>query len=624
MPGLAREPQTITPDAEAPCACKSGLRYRTCCGLNPAQVELVPADGPFADKISAMSRAYNGGERETARRLALEVLEEAPAQREALAGLYNVLKDAGALDAAATVLERLAFLHFNDAVVRAIAAEFFLRRSDHARSQLHARMLVRLAPQSPTSHMIMGRVFLATQNAKAAEHHFRRAMMLEEEGRVEGAYSRRDAEFNLALALRGQSRMEEARALFSRLSDEQPRNVALFLQWATLEEADRKLDAAVALLDRAEAIAPGNPQITVARAGLHQRSKQHEQALETLDRLRQRVEQAGGEPTPLLQRGQSLDSLGRYDEAFEAFAAFKAAMREGGQVYEAEQAERLVASLRDFFTEGRSRLLPRARRRGDSPQPIFIIGFPRSGTTLVEQTLTSHTNIAAGDELPIINGIVARAQTLLGSPAPYPVALTELWLGDREGLIETMRDFYLNEAARMGAIDPSKQWFTDKMPLNETHLGLITLLFPDSPVIHLVRHPLDVVLSVFSNSLTHGFNCASSLETAARHYALVADLIAHYRSVLPIRYHAVRYEDLVVDQERQVRGLLDFIGEPFDARMLDFTANPRYARTASYAQVTEKLYERSRYRYRNYRKHLEPVIPILQPAIERLGYTIED
>ena len=140
---------------------------------------------------------------------------------------------------------------------------------------------------------------------------------------------------------------------------------------------------------------------------------------------------------------------------------------------------------------------------------------------------------------------------------------------------------------------------------------------------HLVRHPLDVVLSVFSNGLTHGFHCAYALETAATHYALIADLIADYRAALPLHYHALRYEDLVADQETEVGRLFDFIGEAFDPAALSFHENPRYARTASYAQVTEKLYDRSVYRYRNYRKHLEPVIPILMPAIERLGYTVE-
>ncbi len=156
----------------------------------------------------------------------------------------------------------------------------------------------------------------------------------------------------------------------------------------------------------------------------------------------------------------------------------------------------MVAQLKDFFTESRLKLLPQATVRSDTPQPIFVIGFPRSGTTLVEQTLASHPDISAGDELQIIMSLAERMQALLGSPGSYPMALSELWLGDRAGFLDTLRDLYINEAARVGALDPAKPWFTDKMPLNETHLGLISLLFPQSPVIHLLRHPLDVMVSV--------------------------------------------------------------------------------------------------------------------------------
>ena len=161
------------------------------------------------------------------------------------------------------------------------------------------------------------------------------------------------------------------------------------------------------------------------------------------------------------------------------------------------------------------------------------------------------------------------------------------------------------------------------MPLNETHLGLIALMFPRSPMIHVLRHPLDVVLSTFSNHLTHGFYCSYALETAARHFALTMELVEHYRAQMTLRYLPIRYEDIVDDQEEAVRRMLDFIGEPFDERCLGFHENRRYARTASYAQVTEQLYDRSRYRYRHYLKQLEPAIAILEPVIKRLGYPLD-
>jgi len=209
---------------------------------------------------------------------------------------------------------------------------------------------------------------------------------------------------------------------------------------------------------------------------------------------------------------------------------------------------------------------------------------------------------------------------VLSSLLPYPEALADLWMGDEADGLETLRDHYLRRVRGMGIVGPGQAWFTDKMPLNEWHLGLIGMVFPASPIILLVRHPADVVLSVFGNELTHGFHCAYSLEGAARHFALTAELVAHCRATLALRLLPVRYEDLVDDPEATVRRMLDFIGLPFDPACVAPHENARYARTASYAQVTEKVYDRSRLRWLAYREQLAPVLPILAPAIARLGY----
>jgi Sulfotransferase family len=278
--------------------------------------------------------------------------------------------------------------------------------------------------------------------------------------------------------------------------------------------------------------------------------------------------------------------------------------------------------LKNFFVKKRVATLPRAKTRTDGAQPLFVLGFPRSGTTLLEQTLTAHPRIVAADELPFIIEIAELMPRLLESPLGYPEALAELWMADHREELNNLRDHYLRKVAQLGVVPEGAAWFTDKMPLNETHLGLIHLLFPESPLLHVVRHPLDVVLSVYSNLLTHGFYCAYALETAARHYVRVMELVDHYVGEMRLKYLRVRYEDMVDNQEASIRGVLDFIGEEFDPSCLAFHENRRYARTASYAQVTEKLYDRSRYRYRNYLPQLQPIIPILQPAIERLGYTV--
>jgi len=620
MTDLLDSPAPVGDQTDAGCACGSGLRPTQCCLLDLRSPGLSGEEGAYADTLTRLGRLLRLGDRDAAYLEARTILNKSPAQREALGVLFNLLREDGNSGAAGALVSRLTALHPNDPVAAVAATQFFLARGDAARSQYHARMLVRLGPEAPVAHFLMGKVFLSQNNAPAAEHHFRRSLSLAEGIAEDARNETSQIEAYLAHALRKLGRLEEARVLFAGIEQRGALDLELLLNWAGLEEADRNYERANALLDRARALAPQDSRISAMKAIVLRRLKRPEESLAEASSLHADSRQTNA----LLEKGQTYDSMGRYDEAFACFDAFKRQLRERSKAeYRESEAASQVQRLAAFFTPGRSRLLPQASLRENHPQPVFIVGFPRSGTTLIEQTLTSHPQIAAGDELPIIDAISERTQSLLHSPVAYPRSLSELWFGDRASHVEMLRDLYLSEAALHGAIVPGKRWFTDKMPLNEVHLGLIHILFPKSPIVHLVRHPLDVVLSVFSNWLTHGFNCAVSLETAARHYALVADLLEHYKKALPLNFQALRYEDLVADQEAEVRTLFGFIGEAFDPAALSFHENPRYARTASYAQVTEKLYDRSVYRYRNYRRHLEPVIPILMPAIERLGYTVE-
>jgi len=226
------------------------------------------------------------------------------------------------------------------------------------------------------------------------------------------------------------------------------------------------------------------------------------------------------------------------------------------------------------------------------------------------------------DELPFIVEIAELMPRLLDSPLGYPEALAELWMADHREDLDNLRDHYLRKVAQLGVVPDGARRFTDKMPLNETHLGLIGLLFPEPPLLHVVRHPWDVVLSVYSNLLTHGFYCAYALESAALHYARAMELVDHYRKEMSLKFLCIRYEDIVEDQQTSVRRVLDFVGEEFHPACLAFHENRRYARTASYAQVSEGLYDRSRYRYRIYLPQLQRIVPIVRPVIDSLGYTI--
>ena len=490
-------------------------------------------------------------------------------------------------------------------------------RGNVAEAEVNARNAIRIAPESPQAHNLLGMILTETNRPQAGEYHYRRVLELT---------GSRDPILlaNLGWNLKSQGRMEEARALYQESLAAAPHIRQTLIGYVRLEEADRRFDAAAETLDRAQAAYPEDEQLRLARAVLLGRTGARPAAIALIDRMAVEKERQLGS-NELLEKGRLLDRLGRFDDAWAAFADGKRqALERSGQPYMDEAAAREIDRLRRFFTASRLALLPRAGVRADGPQPIFILGFPRSGTTLVEQTLSAHRQIAAGDELPVIHEISQIMARVLGSPLAYPEALAELWMGDQREGLNTLRDLYLQKVRQLGVLRPGATRFTDKMPLNETHMGLIALLFPEAPLLHVLRHPLDIMVSAFSNHFTHGFHCASALETAARHYARVAELVAHYRTEMPLRYLTVRYEDIVARQEASVREMLSFVGEDFDEACLTFHRNSRYARTASYAQVTGPLYDHSVGRWRHYRRQLEPVFPILAPAMERLGYGLDE
>jgi tetratricopeptide (TPR) repeat protein len=598
------------------CACGSGLRMARCCAMDFSFVPPPEASRPVLPVVERAGELHRQGAVAEAERLVLEALELVPSQLDALSLLYRIRKAANEERAADVLLRRIVQLHPNTFWATNDLALALFNKGAILEAEVHARNAVRIAPENAQSHYLMGMIMTEANRPRIGEFHYRRALDLTRA---------RDPILvaNLAWNLKNQGRMAEARTLYEEAVAQAPEVVQTLLGWARLEEADRDLGAADGLLDRAELVSPGNPSVLLARAVVAGRRQRYADALRILDAAAAQNPGGGLGSNELLEKGRLLDRMGRYEEAFAAFEEGKRLCREqSGLAYVADAARQQADRLRGFFTEGRLAILPRAQPRDDTPQPIFILGFPRSGTTLVEQALSAHPKVAAGDELPFVNEITGAMVRVLNSPMTYPEALAELWMGDRREGLDELRDYYLAGVRRLGIFEAGARWFTDKMPLNEMHLGLITLMFPRAPLIHVLRHPLDIVLSVFSNHLTHGFYCSYALETAARHYALVMDLVEHYRGQMLLHYLPVRYEDLVDDLEGGTRRMLDFIGEEFDERCIRFHENRRYARTASYAQVTEPLYDRSRYRHRHYRKLLEPVIPILAPVIERLGYSV--
>jgi hypothetical protein len=349
--------------------------------------------------------------------------------------------------------------------------------------------------------------------------------------------------------------------------------------------------------------------VTLQRAALLSRTADWRRGLALLD-AEPRLSGAA-----LLQRGRLRDRAGRYGEAWQDFASGKAALATvSGRRYDRAFVARLLADLRSFFA---SAALAPAPVRDDLPQPIFILGFPRSGTTLTEQVLASHSLVRAGGELPFVAELaeIARHRT----DGAFPAHPDRLDGRARVTLATELRDHYLARARAFGLLTPGAHFFTDKMPLNELYLPLLRLAFPAAPLVAVRRHPLDVMVSAMSHDFTHGFHCGYRLEDAAHHLAAIDTLMAHWRTLPGIAPHDLGYERFVGAQREETERLMAHLGLAMEPAQLAFHESRRFAPTPSYAQVQEPLNDHSIGRWRHYAAELAPARAILAEAIARAG-----
>lgn len=292
-----------------------------------------------------------------------------------------------------------------------------------------------------------------------------------------------------------------------------------------------------------------------------------------------------------------LERLGRYDDAFEQARLANEARSEGYRPGEQTEAvDRRIA----YYTPRKLLTLPRASH--GNRRPVFIVGMPRSGTTLVEQILASHAQVYGAGELPMLirlgHSVVKRER----EKYPDCLDLLSVRMADR------LAAEYLSH---IEALDPAATYVTDKMPFNFMYLGMIALLFPDCHVIHCTRDPLDTCLSCYMTDLSVGNRFAHDLKRVGTFYRDYRRLMSHWKNVLNFPMLEVSYEQVVSDVETQTRRMLEFLDLPFDERCLQFHQNARYVSTASKEQVRRPIYSSSVGRWRNYRRHLEPLMKAL-------------
>lgn len=455
----------------------------------------------------------------------------------------------------------------------------------------------------------------------------------------------------LTLMLLGQ--FDEARSSLKKVTERAPDNALAWLYLGQLHNELTDTERALDCLRRATELDPSDVEAWIELTGVLEQSNRESDAIEA---LRQgfaadpqhpglhlegaRLERRRGDsaaavrrlrgldpnqlPTRLAQQygfelGLALDREGETDAALEAFSLGNRLARQGARSSrtDANALERRCAALEVWLDKGAPGSDPDKLEGNDGADLCFLVGFPRSGTTLVDTTLATNPEVVALEEAPTLDPLIQRLESF--SP-PYPDALAELNAQE----IQSARQSYRNNVKHL--LDGAEgSLVIDKMPLRFMHAGFIQRLFPASRMVFVARHPCDVVLSNFMQQFVvnetniHFDTLANSAQT----YARIMGLWAKMEDKLSLPLLTVRYEDLVEDMAGAMTPVCGFLG--LDPGSISFERDARLAtrdrvRTSSYQQVAEPIYQRASGRWQRYRQHFEPLLPMLAPMMKRYGY----
>ena len=391
-----------------------------------------------------------------------------------------------------------------------------------------------------------------------------------------------------------------------------PTHAPALVALAKLNERQNRIPEFADALARIEQLDPDLLELPLLKARLAYRHGDLGRALE-LARASPEVSDPGSRAQLI---GQISDRMGDAASAFEAFVEMNqdlgvsddvASAR--GSAYRQMLAKRVKLATRRWVRSWR-----RSTWRTDQPQPVFLVGFPRSGTTLLDTLLMGHPDVCVTEEKPMLDAVarsIGGYEKLAG-------------LDDRE--LDELRNLYFAKAAEH-VPDLDGRILVDKQPFAMVEAPLIHRMFPSAKLLFVQRHPCDVVLSCFitrfePNGALVNFN---TLQSTASLYDDMMRFWGQCRTILPMIVHLVRYERLVEDAEPEMRALAAFLGLEWTDSILDnrSTAKDRgFINTPSYAQVAEPLYDRSIGRWERYRDQMKPVLPILAPWAERMGYEL--
>jgi len=504
--------------------------------------------------------AYQAGQAEEAMELVGRAIALDGSQAAYLRNLGEMLRRAGRLEEAVAAGRRATALDSTDAGAWYNLGVAMAACGESGEAIACYRRITVADPEHNLAFNNLGALLEAAGEQDAAEEAYAEAIAIDPR--------HAEAQNNLGAILSAKGELERARACFAAAIDARPSFVDPHFNLSTLKR-----------------YVSGDPHLPILEALFYQRHK-----MPPADRARLGF-----------AVGKARADLGAHERAFKAYAEGNRLKRLSFHYDEAQSERSVEAIIRAFSPEFL------AARRGPAPPDadtaVFIVGMPRSGTTLIEQILASHPQVHGAGELSDLDEIVRTLHQSVGRP--FPEALADLGPDDLRALGEA----YLKP---LKAHAPGARRITDKMPANFFYLGLIHLMAPGARIIHSRRNPMDTCLSNFTRLFNHTMEFAHDLSELGRYYRRYRRLMDHWSTVLPERtVLEVDYEAVVEDLEGQARRMIDYLGLPWDDACLAFHRNPRPVQTASIAQVRRPIYRSSLERWRAYEKDLGPLVSAL-------------
>lgn len=457
---------------------------------------------------------------------------------------------------------------------------------------------LQIEPYSAEIHDLLGNALRVAERLDEAAPYFDRALQLNP--------LLASAHANLGATWHARGFLEEAIACYRRAIVLDQRSCFAHTNLAQALVAVGQCDEALAILAQAIEVEPHNALAHWVLASNSPRPL-NTQTVETLEQL------LTGDGPPAEDRwllhfalAHSYDKCVNYDRALmHAHCANELKRRHWQERGQAFNRAAHIARIDELIAFYSPEFFAAAQSLGtDSELPVFVVGMPRSGTTLVEQILASHSQVFGAGELDDLHNLQPTAQEFLRGGLNRSLR----WTDDETASVREIADGYLQSLARLGG--PARR-VVDKMPTNFLHLGLIATLFPQARVIHCVRDPRDVLLSCyFQNFSSEAMNFTFDWGDLTLYLEQYQRLMDHWRAVLPLTIHEVAYEQLVRDQERVTRDLVAHVGLPWEPRCLEFHKTVRTVSTASAVQVRAPLYTQSVARWCHYEPHFQSLPPV--------------